>query len=436
MRSVDREVTPAGALRESTLPNLPGDVRRKWGFLEEWLNGRHAKSERRWAQAVAACHTIDDLREVMQRRVPPVVADYFLGGASDEQTLSDNVEAFKRARFNPSYGVKLGDVDMSTTVLGHKISMPVIAAPVGSLRTLWPRGEAVAAAAAGKAGTICTLSTLTGTSLEEVKAATTAPCWFQLYLVGGKDVAIKAIRRVKEADYSALVLTIDTPVAGLRMRDLRNGSQDLIGGTLAGKLRHAPRMSRHLSWLISFYADGGLMQFPNIQLPGGKPMPYADIGQQLQQSAVTWEDIGWIKEAWNRPIIIKGIHNPHDAKRAVEHGAQAIIISNHGGRQLDRVLPTLTILQTVVPELKDSGVEILMDGGIRSGGDVVIALATGAKAVLVGRAYAYGLGAGGEAGVSRAFMILKNGIEHTLRQLGCDSIAKLNGSYLAPYPFK
>jgi isopentenyl diphosphate isomerase/L-lactate dehydrogenase-like FMN-dependent dehydrogenase len=372
----------------------------------------------------------------MQRRVPPVVADYFLGGASDEQTLRDNVEAFKRARFNPSYGVKLGEVDMSTTVLGHKISMPVIAAPVGSLRTLWPRGEAVAAAAAGKAGTICTLSTLTGTSLEEVKAATTEPCWFQLYLVGGKEVAIKAIRRVQEAGYSALVLTIDTPVAGLRMRDLRNGSKDLIGGTLAGKLRHAPRMSRHLSWLISFYADGGLMKFPTIQLPGGKPMPYADIGQQLQQSAVTWDDIGWIKEAWNRPLIIKGIHNAHDAKRAADHGAQAIIISNHGGRQLDRVLPTLTILQTVVPELKDSGVEILMDGGIRSGGDVVIALATGAKAVLVGRAYAYGLGAGGEAGVSRAFMILKNGIEHTLRQLGCNSIAKLNGSYLAPYPFK
>ena len=142
------------------------------------------------------------------------------------------------------------------------------------------------------------------------------------------------------------------------------------------------------------------MQFPNIQLPGGKPMPYADIGQQLQQSAVTWNDLGWIKEAWNRPIIIKGIHNAQDAQRASAHGAQAIIISNHGGRQLDRVLPTLNILQTVVPELKDSGVEILMDGGIRSGGDVVIAVAMGAKAVLVGRAYAYGLGAGGEAGVS------------------------------------
>lgn len=436
MRSLDKVVTPAGTIRESTLPNLPGDVRKRCGLLEDWLNGRHAKSERRWAQAVAECHTIDDLREVMQRRVPPVVADYFLGGASDEQTLSDNVEAFKRARFNPSYGIKLSDVDMSTTVLGHKISMPVIAAPVGSLRTLWPRGEAVAAAGAGKAGTICTLSTLTGTSLEEVKAATTEPCWFQLYLVGGKDVAMKAIRRVKDAGYSALVLTIDTPVAGLRMRDLRNGFQDLIGGTLAGKLRHASRMSRHLSWLISFYADGGLMKFPNIQLPDGKPMPYADIGQQLQQSAVTWDDIGWIKEAWNRPIIVKGIHNVQDAKRAAEHGAKAIIISNHGGRQLDRVLPTLNILQTVVPELKDSGVEILMDGGIRSGGDVVIALATGAKAVLIGRAYAYGLGAGGEAGVSRAFMILKNGIEHTLLQLGCNSIAKLNESYLAPYPFK
>ncbi len=405
-------------------------------MIKAWLGRRHAKSENRWAQAVASCQTIDDLRVVMERRVPPVVTDYFLGGAGDEQTLRDNIEAFQRVRFNPHYGVKCVSLNMSTEVLGHEISMPVIAAPVGSLRTLWPCGEAVAAEAIGKAGTICTLSTLTGTRMEEVKSATAGPCWLQLYLVGGKDVALKSIRRAKAAGYAALVLTIDTPVAGVRLRDQRNGSAELIGGKFWPKVKFVPQMMKHLSWLMSFYSDGGLMEFPNIELPGGQPMPYADIGKQLQQSAVTWEDLAWIKEAWGGPFIIKGIHNVHDAELAARHGAKAIVVSNHGGRQLDRVLPTLHILRAVAPAMKDSGVDVLMDGGIRSGADVVIALASGAKAVLVGRAYAYGLGAGGRAGVSRAFAILRDGIEHTMRQLGCDSVAQLSESHLAAYPFE
>lgn len=404
-------------------------------ITQSWLSSLHDRSEKRLSRSIAGCLTVKDLRKLMERRVPPVVTDYFIGGASDEQTMRDNVEAFKRERFNPHYGIKFDSVGLQTTVLSEQISMPVIAAPVGSLRSLWPRGEAVAAAAAGKAGTICVLSTLTGTSLEEVMEATTGPAWFQLYLVGGKKVALKAIKRAKKAGYSALILTIDTPVAGLRLRDKRNGSNDLINGRFWQKIKFMPMMMKHLSWLISFYSDGGLMQFPNIELPDGKPMPYTDIGRQLQESATMWEDLTWIREAWDGPIILKGIHNIHDAKLAAKLGAKAIIISNHGGRQLDRVLPTLHILKSVAPEMKDSGVEVLMDGGVRSGADVVIALAYGAKAVLVGRAYAYGLGAGGEAGVSRAFSILKDGIEHTMRQLGCKSVDQLNESFLAPYPF-
>lgn len=404
-------------------------------MLESCLDYCRARSENGWAKAVADCPAIADLRRLMERRVPPVVTDYFLGGAGEEQTLKDNVEAFQRVRFNPHYGVKCDSVNMRTEVLGHEISLPVIAAPVGSLRTLWPRGEAVAAAAIGKSGTICTLSTLTGTRLEEVKSATQGPCWFQLYLVGGKEVALKSIERAKAAGYHALVLTIDTPVAGLRFRDQRNGSAELLNGKLWPKIRFAPQMIRRLSWLMSFYSDGGLMDFPNIELPGGQPMPYADIGQQLQQSAVTWEDLFWIKEAWGGPFVIKGIHNVHDARLAAEHGAKAIVVSNHGGRQLDRVLPTLHILKAVAPAMKDLDVEVLMDGGIRSGADVVIALASGAKAVLVGRPYAYGLGAGGEGGVLRAFTILREGIEHTMRQLGCAAIEQLNESHLVAYPF-
>ncbi len=370
----------------------------------------------------------------MQRRVPPVVFDYFEGAASEEITNRENEAAFRNVRFNPTYGIRLNDISLSTTLLGHKLSMPVIAAPIGSLRFLWPRAEAVASAAAGKAGTISTLSTLTGTPLEEVRAASTGPCWYQLYLVGGKSAALRGIARAKKAGYSALVLTIDTPVAGLRLRDKRNGSKYLINGPFYAKARFVPMMLRHLSWLFDFYADGGLMKFPNVELDGGAPMPYADIGRQLQSSAVTWEDLPWIREAWGGPIVIKGIHNPEDARLAVKHGAEAIVISNHGGRQLDRVLPTLSVLRQVAPALQGERTEILVDGGIRSGADVVAALALGAKAVMLGRAYLYGLGAGGEAGVLRAFSIIRDEIEHTLRQLGCASVSAVTPRHLVSNP--
>jgi len=336
-------------------------------------------------------------------------------------------------RFAPNYGVSHDSIDLTTSVAGTNISMPIIAGPIGSLRTVWPRGEAVAAKATGEAGTICTLSTLTGTRLEDVKAASTHDCWFQLYLVGGRDSATKVIKRAQDAGYSALVLTIDTPVAGLRYRDMRNGSVEAINGGFYQKLRFVPQMLRHLSWVTSHYFDGGLMQFPNVELPGGEPMPYADIGNQLQQSAVTWDDLNWIRELWQGPIIIKGVHTVNDALKAADAGAAAIVISNHGGRQLDRVLPTLQMLQEIAPHMQDRDVDVLMDGGIRSGGDVAIALASGAKAVLIGRAYTFGLGAAGEAGVSAVFSILKSELEHTMRQLGCGKLSDLNDSHVIRY---
>ena len=402
------------------------------GFLQTILKPFHQSTIRRWSARLDKCFTISDLKKLFERRIPPVVGDYFLGGAGEERTLRDNVAAFERTRFSPNYGVKHDTIDMTTTILGTKLSMPVIAAPVGSLRTCWPKGEAVAAKAVGEAGTICTLSTLTGTRMEEVKEASPYDCWFQLYLVGGKEVSIKGLERAKKAGYSALVLTIDTPVAGLRYRDKRNGSVEAINGGIFQKLKFAPQMSRHLSWLTSYYYDGGLMEFPNIELPGGEPMPYADIGNQLQQSAVTWDDLTWIREVWDAPIVIKGVHSVHDAMKAADLGAKAIIISNHGGRQLDRVRPTLEMLREIAPAMRDRDIDILMDGGIRSGGDVAIALCSGAKAVLLGRSYAFGLGAAGEAGVAKAFSIVKAELEHTMRQLGCGTLEDLNESYVLP----
>jgi L-lactate dehydrogenase (cytochrome) len=381
--------------------------------------------------------SIDDLRVVMEKRVPPVVREYFRGGADRQQTLRDNEEAFQRTRFNPRYAVRIDEVDLSTEILNQKISMPVIGAPVGSLRLLWPKGEAVSAKAIGDAGTIFALSTLSGTRLEEAKNASNGPGWYQLYLVGGRSTALRAIERAKEAGYSALVLTIDTPVAGNRVTHARMKPMEAFAGTLLQKARFVPQMMTRLSWVTSFFADGGTMEFPNIVLNDGSNMQYADIASQLKQSAVTWDDIAWIRQAWgDEPLVIKGIHNIEDAKLAEEYGARAIVISNHGGRQLDRVWPTLRMLQEIAPEMKNSSMNILLDGGVRSGADVAIALATGADAVLVGRAQAYGLGAAGEAGVARAFEILRTELEDTLRQLGCSSVRDLGLQHLKSHPFE
>ncbi len=370
--------------------------------------------------------------------MPPIVREYYRGGADNEITLRDNVAAFQRERFKPRSAVQLDSVEMRTEILGHALALPVIAAPVGSTRLLWPRGEAVAAKAVGEAGTLYTLSTLTGTALEEVRVASPGPCWYQLYLVGGKAVAARGIERAKNAGYSALVLTIDTAVAGNRAQHEWLGASQAIHGTLFQKLKFGPQMIPHLSWLKSFYADGGMMQFRNVILDNGQPMPYADVGAQLRASVVTWEHLAWIRDIWgpDKPILLKGVQCVEDARLAVEHGVDGIIISNHGGRQMDRVYPTLSILKEVAATLKDASMTILLDGGIRSGGDVVIALAHGADAVLAGRAYVYGLGAGGEAGVCKAFAILKKEIEDTLRLLGCASIHDLNAKeHLLPYPF-
>ena len=211
-------------------------------LLQPYLRRAHARGAKRWARAVEKCVTIDHLRQVMEKRVPPIVREYYRGGADNEITLRDNVEAFQRERFKPRSAVQLDTVEMRTEILGHPIALPVIAAPIGSPRMLWPRGEAVAAKAVGEAGTICTLSTLTGTDLEEVSAASPGPCWYQLYLVGGKDVAARSIERAKNAGYSALVLTIDTAVSGNRAQHEWLGASQAINGTPFQKLKFGPQM--------------------------------------------------------------------------------------------------------------------------------------------------------------------------------------------------
>jgi L-lactate dehydrogenase (cytochrome) len=370
---------------------------------------------------------ISDLRLAAKRRLPRSVFDYIDGGADGEITLRENVRAFEDVAFRPHCAAEAPPPDPATTVLGTPISMPIICAPVGSSRMFWPRGEEAAAAAAGEAGTLYCLSTLSGCRLEDVRKATSGPAWFQLYICGGRDVATAGIQRARNAGYSALAVTIDTAVAGLRERDFRNGAKELIAGGLA-QLPYLPQFLARPRWLISYLRDGGLMHFPNVILPEG-PMPYADVTAMLAAACVTWKDLRWIREAWGGPIIIKGVHRGDDARRAVDEGAVAVIVSNHGGRQLDGVHSTIRVLPEVVAAVGGRA-EVLLDGGVRRGADALKAVCLGARAVLIGRAYAYGLGAAGAAGVTRALEILRADVLRTMRLLGVSSVGELDRSLI------
>jgi L-lactate dehydrogenase (cytochrome) len=292
-----------------------------------------------------------------------------------------------------------------------------------------PGGEVVAAAAAGAAGTGYTLSTISGHKLENVRAATKGPAWFQLYLVGGREASEGTIERAQKAGFDALVLTVDTPVAGMRERDFRNGMKEMFAGSLFAKLPYMPNIFEHPGWLFSFLRDGGLPKLENIIVPGQGPMSLMDVGSALARSVMSWDDLKWIRELWKGPIVVKGILIGDDARRAVDEGAVAVVVSNHGGRQLDCVAATLDALPEVVAAVNGRA-EVLMDGGVRRGSDIVKALCVGARAVLVGRAYAYGLAAAGQAGVERALEILYADVERTMRLLGCASVAQLDASYL------
>jgi L-lactate dehydrogenase (cytochrome) len=378
--------------------------------------------------AVSRAVNIADLRRLAKRRLPRVVFDYVDGGAEDEVTLRANCRVFDTITLRPRNAGATPPADLRTTVIGTTFDLPFLLAPIGSTRLVHPHGEAHAARAAGVAGAGYILSTLSGSPLEDVKAAATRPLWYQLYLAGGHDVARAGIARARKAGYSALVVTIDTPVAGMRERDLRNGIKDLLTRNPWSMLPFVPQFLARPRWLVRFIADGGLMDFPNVMLPNG-PMAYADVATALEQCAVSWPDFRWIRDAWNGPIVVKGVHTADDARRAVDAGTSAVVVSNHGGRQLDGVAATLRILPEVVAAVGDR-TDVLFDGGIRRGSDIVKALCLGARAVLIGRAYVYGLGAAGGPGVTRAIEILRADLLRTLRLLGCASTAELDRSFL------
>jgi L-lactate dehydrogenase (cytochrome) len=381
----------------------------------------------RWGSHII---NIADLRDAAERRVPKVVFDYLDGGADGEVTLRENCRVFDDVVFRPRQAVKLAEYKLSTRVLNFDLAFPAILAPVGYSRMMHPGGEVAAAAAAGEAGTIYTLSTVSGHKLEDVRSASKGPVWFQLYLVGGREAAEAALERATKAGFSALAVTVDTAVAGNRERDIRNGMKQLLGGSIFSKLPFLFQFLERPQWLANYFLDGGKPELENVVIPGKGPLPLVGVGDALARAVVTWEDFRWIREVWKGPIITKGVLSGDDARRALDEGSVGVVVSNHGARQLDTVSSTLRALPEVVKAVGGQA-EVLMDGGIRRGADIAKALCLGAKAVLIGRAYAYGMAAAGQPGVARALQILREDFDRTLRLLGCPAASALDASYIS-----
>jgi isopentenyl diphosphate isomerase/L-lactate dehydrogenase-like FMN-dependent dehydrogenase len=379
------------------------------------------KASRKVASPRVVC--VHDFRPLARRRLPKAVFDYLDGGADGEVTLRENCRVFDDVTFRPRHAVAVSDCDVRTRVLGVEVSFPALLAPVGYSRLMHPDSEA------GAAGTAYMLSTISRHRVEDVKAASPGPVCFQLYLMGGRDASEAAIERARVAGCSAWVVTIDTPVAGLRERDDRNGMKELMSGSLLEKIPFLPQVLARPAWVASFVRDGGLSTLPNVIIPGQGPMDLVDVSAALARAAVTWNDLGWIRRLWPGPLVIKGVLTGDDARRAADEGAAAVVVSNYGGRQLDGVPASLRALPEVVAAVHGQ-IEVLMDGGIRRGTDIIKAICLGARAVLCGRAYAYDLAAAGEAGVARALDILRADVERTLKLLGCPSVAALDRSYV------
>jgi L-lactate dehydrogenase (cytochrome) len=372
---------------------------------------------------LASPHVVNiaDLRALARRRLPNAAFDYLDGAAESEATARDNIGAFSEVIFKPHQAV-MTHPELSTSVLGVDLAVPFILSPIGYSRMLHPRGELAGAGGAKRAGTGYILSTISGHSLENVRAQNDK-VFFQVYLMGGREATKRAFARAQALGYRGLFVTIDTAVAGMRERDYRNGMGPLMAKSLLPKLPYLPEIMRHPRWLARFLADGGMPALPNVVTETG-PLQATDVGRALENAHVCWEDLKWIRQSWDGPVVIKGVMSAEDAQRAVDEGADGIVVSNHAGRQLDGVAGSLRVLPGIVEKVKGK-TAIIFDGGIRRGGDIAKALCLGAEAVLLGRAYAYGMAAAGDAGVDRALEIITADLLRTMKLLGANSVKEL-----------
>jgi len=394
----------------------------RWSELQPLIGDLRPRLDRTQV-LLDRCASVADVRALARRRVPRAVFDYTDGAAGqDEASLRRARQVFARVEFQPRVLRDVRTVDTSTTILGERAALPLVFAPTGFTRMMHSAGEPAVARVAQRLGIPYGLSTLGTTSIEDLAAAVPGVRrWFQLYLLTDRGYGVELVERAREAGYDTIILTVDTPVAGRRHRDVRNGltiPPQLTPRTLAD-------MAMHPGWWMNLLTSEPL-SFATLTSTGGT---VADLITRVFDPAVTIDDLDWLRSVWPGRLVVKGIQTVDDAVLVAQHGADGVILSTHGGRQLERAPVPFEILPRVREALQDR-VEVLIDGGVLSGADVVAALCEGATAVAVGRAYLYGLMAGGEAGVQRVGDLLSQEITTMMQLLGRTSVADLGADCL------
>ena len=376
---------------------------------------------------VERCYNIDDLRLLAKKKLPLAMYDYIAGHAEDGISGERNREAFNAYEFLPRMLVDVTEVDTSTELLGRRIPYPIILAPTALSRLFHYQGERAVAAAAASLNIPYTLSTLSSVNIEEI-AEIAGPKWFQIYVYKDRSLVKEFVQRAKDCEYEALCLTVDAAVTGNREQDLRNG----FSVPPKPSLQTVLETLTHPEWLLRHFTSPTVTT-ANVrgERMAGKQDTnsfLAYVSEQLTPN-VTWKDVEWLRDQWDGPLVLKGILSPADIEMAAQVGANAVVLSNHGGRQLDHAAATMDILPEAI-QAADGKLEIVLDSGIRRGTDVVKALSLGAKACMIGRPYLYGLSAGGQSGVVRALEIFQTEILKTLQLLGCVSIDDLGSDWI------
>ncbi len=373
--------------------------------------------------------TISDLRDAARRRLPHMIFDYVDGGAGDEVTSRENLQAFNALRLLPQVLVNVAERNQRVELLGEQLRMPVICGPAGMPALAHPGAELAAAAAAHDAGTVFVISSASSYSTRSIARSSTGPLWFQLYAWRDRDTAATLIDQARDAGARVLVLTVDCPVPGQRERDLRNGM------TIPPRpsFTNAVDLARNPGWCLRFLR-GPRIELANLAgleaAPAHGALGAAGWLQHLFNPAQTWDDLTWYIRRWGGPVLVKGIMSATDARRAVELGAAGVIVSNHGGRQLDHTPAAIRVLPAISNALADTSAIVLLDGGIRRGIDVIKALALGADACLIGRPWMYGLAAAGYPGVLRALDIFQDEIDRALALLGRQCVSEIDSGTL------
>lgn len=374
-------------------------------------------------------YSVEDVRTIAHKRLPRAVNDFIEGGAEDELTISRNRSGFEKIQIVPQILTDVSARNITTTILGTKVSSPIVLSPVGLASLAHPMGEVAAAQAAEKMGIISTVSSSSSWNLEDIAIGSSGTKWFQLYIWRDRELTAEIVERARAAGYTALVLTVDVPISARRERDLHNGFT----------IPPRPRFSQsgdllsHFGWFFAQLKSemaGHKMSMGNFtpeNVGMRSRLKMLEVVNDLFDPSITWSDVEWLKSIWNGPLVIKGVMTAADAKRTVTSGADAVWISNHGGRQLDGVSASVTVLPDIVRAVKGK-VEVYIDGGIRRGSDIVKAIALGANACMIGRPYMYGLAANGSAGVEKVIQILQVEMDATMALMGRPTLESLDAS--------